>query len=352
MTTINRRQFMGKLGGAAAAGLTLPHSSLVWADDNRVTVTALGGRWETSIREHFIPHFQARTGAEVDVVTGGPGQWMAQLESQPDNPPIDAIDNSETLAYRLMDLDLAVKLTEDRVPNLADTPGVFRDPWDDYGVMYMYAGAGFYYNRDVIKEPPKTWVEFFERTAAGEFGRSVSFPDIPYAWTPAFVWNTAEVFGGGIDNLDPGFEALQRIRPYIVKFWANAGEIERMITSRETDIGVFWDGRTYSVSDSGASFLGFQRPDSHVLISGVTSQVVRGGNEALAMEYVNSLLAPEPQRQYFDLINYAVTNQRVEYPEAVRDRILPAEMGVVAPYRELAAQTSELIERWNQEIRI
>ena len=106
-----------------------------------------------------------------------------------------------------------------------------------------------------------------------------------------------------------------------------------MISTRETDIGVFWDGRVFSLADAGAKFLGFQRMDSDILISGVASQVVKGGNEKLALEYVNSLLDPQPQLEYFKKINYAVTNSKVQYPPEVRDRILPAERGLVTPYR-------------------
>jgi putative spermidine/putrescine transport system substrate-binding protein len=351
MTQIDRRKFLGALGGTAAATAFMPQS-LVYGQGSKITVTSLGGRWEQSIREHFIPLFEKRTGAKVDVVLGGPSQWMSQIESQPSKPPLDAIDNSETLAFKLMDNKMAVQLTTASVPNLADTPDLFRKPWDDYGAMYMYSAAGFFYNKEKIKNPPKTWAEFFERAGKGEFGKSLSLPDIPYGWTTAFIWTYAKALGGGIDKIDVGFDALKKVRPYVVKFWANAGEIERMITSREVDIGVFWDGRIYSLIDGGASFLGFQRMESDVLISGLPAQVVKGGNEKLALQWVNTLLDPDPQLNFFKTINYAVTNKKVKYPENLRYRILPVEKGIIAPYRELARMTPAMIERWNQEIRV
>jgi putative spermidine/putrescine transport system substrate-binding protein len=350
MSGIDRRTFLNGLGTAAAA-TALP-TSFVYGQADKITVTSLGGRWEQSIRKDFIPLFEKRTGAKVDIVLGGPSQWMSQIESQPSKPPLDAIDNSETLAFRLIDNKMAVQLTPQTVPNLVDTPDLFRKPWDDYGAMYMYSAAGFFYNKEKIKNPPKTWVEFFDRVGKGEFGKSVSLPDIPYGWTTAFIWTYAKALGGGIDNIEAGYAALKKARPYVVKFWANSGEIERMITSREVDIGVFWDGRIYSLIDGGANWLGFQRMESDVLISGLPAQVVKGGNEKLAAQWVNTLLDPEPQLQFFKTINYAVTNRKVKYPENVRHRILPVEKGIIAPYRELARMTSAMIERWNQEIRI
>jgi spermidine/putrescine-binding protein len=152
--------------------------------------------------------------------------------------------------------------------------------------------------------------------------------------------------------MDPAFEMLKKVRPYVMKFWANSGEIERMISSREVDIGVFWDGRIYSMMDAGAKFLDFQRMDSDVLISGIATQVVKNGNERLGLAFLNTLLDPEPQLQFFKKINYAVTNSKVEYPAEVKDRIMPVKMGLLPPYRELAKITPTLIERWNQEVRL
>ena len=229
MISINRRNLLGTIGGAAATAALMP-TQIVSAQENKITITSLGGRWEQSIREDFIPLFEKRTGAKVDVVLGGPAQWMSQIESQPSKPPLDCIDNSETLAFKLIDNKMAVRLTTETVPNLAFTPELFRKPWDDYAAMYMYAGAGFFYNKEKIKDPPKTWNEFFDRAGKGEFGKSVSLPDIPYGWTPAFLWTYAKVLGGDINKMDPAFDMLKKVRPYVVKFWANAGEIERMIS--------------------------------------------------------------------------------------------------------------------------
>lgn len=280
-----------------------------------------------------------------------PTQWVSQIESQPSKPPIDVIDNSETLAFRLIENKQTVQLTKEAVPNLVDIPDIFHKPWNDHAVMYMYAGAGFFYNKDRVKNPPKTWTEFFERATKGEWGKAVALPDIQYSWTPALIWAYAKAHGGSIDNLEPGWKALRNIKPNITKFWSTTGEIERMISTREVDIGVFWDGRVFSLIDSGAKSIGFQRMESDVLIVGTASQVVRGGNEKLAMAYVNSLLAPEPQLGYFNKINYAVTNQKVRYPAGMEDRILPASKGVIAPYQNLGKMASSLIERWNKEIR-
>ena len=167
--------------------------------------------------------------------------------------------------------------------------------------MYMYAGAGFFYNKEKIKDPPKTWIEFFDRAGKGEFGKSVSLPDIPYGWTPAFLWTYAKVLGGDINKMDPAFDMLKKVRPHVVKFWANAGEIERMISSREVDIGVFWDGRIYSMMDAAVQeHTDIDLRSNHALdLAGVRApKTTTCGQTFFSISNAGSILLMSPPRTF------------------------------------------------------
>ncbi|MBB6306401.1 extracellular solute-binding protein [Xanthobacter tagetidis] len=345
---VSRRSFMA---GAAAAGALATRPSLVMAQDKTLIVTSLGGRWEQSIRTHFAPLFTKRTGYEVKIVSGGPAQWTAQIEGQPSNPPLNAVDNSELLAQSLMDKGLVLKLTPELVPNLKDVPAQFYEPWDSFGVSYQYGASGVFFNKTKITQAPQSWPEFLERAGKGEFGRNVTLPDISYAWTPELVWHLASTMGGSLDNLDPAFEALRKVKPYITKFWATAIEAERLALSREADIGWLWDGRVYAMMDSGAQFLDFRRLKPTSLFSLVPAQVVKTDKSAVAFEWVNTLLDPAPLLDYYKTIQYTPTNRKVVFPEASAARIMPASEGVIPNLRGLAKVTPSIIERWNAEIR-
>ena len=346
----SRRDALKVLG--AGAGLAAwGRGSLVHAQGNTVTITSLGGKWEQSIREHFIPLFKQRTGAEVRVVLGAPPQWTAQIEAQPNNPPLDAVDNAELFAISLADKGLVQKLTVDKVPNLADTPDIFRKPFDDFGASYQYSTSGIFYNAEKIKNPPTSWSEFFERAGKGEFGKTVTLPDVSYAWAPFFIWHYAVAQGGGMENLDPAYAGLKKMRPSLVKFWTTALEVERMIVSKEVDIGVLWDGRVHALMAGAAPWLKFARLAPHSLVTLTPAQVVKGGNEKLAFEWVNTLLDPEPQLKYFKLINFTPTNSKVVIPEDMRWQIMPLDKGVTPPLRDLAKAAPGMVQRWNRELR-
>ncbi|MBN9002991.1 MAG: extracellular solute-binding protein, partial [Rhizobiales bacterium] len=159
------------------------------------------------------------------------------------------------------------------------------------------------------------------------------------------------VLGGGVDNLDPAFEALKKIKPYIVKFWSTALEVERMVISKEVDIGYLWDGRITAMMGEKNPTLAFNRPGPNSLVTLSPAQVVKGGNEKLAFEWVNTLLDPEPQLQYYKLINFTPTNSKVIIPDNMKANIMPLNEGVTPPYSELAKVTSRIVDRWNREIR-
>lgn len=346
--SISRRAVMGGIAGTAAL---MGRTNLVFAQEKSITVTSLGGRWEQSIRTHFAPLFKKKTGVDVKVVSGGPAQWTAQIESQPNNPPLDAVDNSELLALSLIDKGLVLKLTPELVPNLRDVPAQFYEPWDSFGVSYQYGASGIFYDKTKIKQAPQSWPEFLERAGKGEFGRNVTLPDISYPWTPELVWHLAASMGGSLDNLEPAFAALKRVRPYITKFWGTAIEAERLILSREAEIGWLWDGRVYAMMDAGAQFLDFTRLKPNSLFSLVPAQVVKGSNTKLAYEWINTLLDPEPLLEYYKLIQYTPVNRKVVFPEATAKRVMPASEGTIPSLRDLARVTPSIIARWNAEIR-
>lgn len=348
-TRISRRKVLQGLTGAATLS-ALP-AGLIFAQGKTLTVTSLGGRWEQSIRTHFAPLFKKRTGVDVRIVLGGPAQWTSQILAQPDRPPLDAVDNSEILAMSLIDKGQVLKLTTDKVPNLRDVPPLFHETWDSYGVSYQYGASGIWFDKTKITNSPNSWPEFLERAGKGEFGRKIAFPDISYPWTPELVWQLAVTLGGSMNNLDPAFNALRKMRPYVIKFWGTAIEAERLIVSREADIGWLWDGRVYAMMDAGDKNLEFKRLKPNTLFSLVPAQVVKGGNSDLAYEWVNTLLDPEPLLEYYKLIQYTPTNRRVVIPEATRSRIMPISEGVVPNMRELIKATPEIMARWNAEIR-
>jgi hypothetical protein len=68
------------------------------------------------------------------------------------------------------------------------------------------------------------------------------------------------------------------------------------------------------------------------------------------LEYINCALDPVNQRKHAETILYAVPNQKVVYPDAIKSKIVPAEKILIPPYDKIFDSFGSWIERWNKEI--
>lgn len=348
MNRLTRRGFLGTsamLGaGAAFGGLPLRGA---FAQGGEITVTAFGGVWEEAVRTCFVAPFEAKTGAKANVALGGPAQWLSQVEASPANPPIDVLIMTPDLALTAAKQDLVEDFTVERLPNLAHIPQVFTDSVLGKGTVFDYGVGGITYNKDTVKNPPKSYAEFVERTAAGEW--VASLPGITYAVTPIMlIWSMADALGGSVHNVDPFFEAIRKMRENVI-FWGGPNDFFNHLQSGEADIGIYFDGRTWNHYDAGATWIGFINPSEGGSLNAVAVQKPKNANE-LAWEYLDIVLGAEAQLKFAEIMNYGVTNDQVVYPPELAERITPWQDAQFPPYDEIALVRNEWVDRWNREI--
>ncbi|QDL94544.1 extracellular solute-binding protein (plasmid) [Paroceanicella profunda] len=347
MTTLTRRQL---LGTGAALGTTLAAGALprmARAAGGEITVTAFGGVWEEAVRSCFVAPFEEKTGAKANVSLGGPAQWLAQVEADPSDPPVDMLIMTPDLALAAADGDLVEDFTVEKLPNLAEIPQQFTDSVKGKGTLFDYGVGGITYNKQVVSEPPKSFAEFVDRVAAGEFIASV--PSISYAVTPIMlIWAMAEALGGGVDNVDPFFEAMAKMKDNLV-FWGGPNDFFNHLSSGEADLGIYFDGRTWNHYDSGAEWIDFINPEEGGSLNGVAVQIPKNA-DPLAWDYVNEVLDAQNQSKFAKIMNYGVTNKNVTYDEVLATRVTPWEKTVFPPYAQIIEVRNEWVDRWNREI--
>ena len=342
--TLRRRGILG-LGALAAMSLTQTRPAV--AQSRSITVTALGGVWEDAVRTCFAQPYEKATGNTARVLIGSPPQWLAQIEANPANPPIDAMVTIPDLAITAVKQGLMDRFTTEKTPNLVHTPAQFIDPLDGCGVMFDYGVAGLTYHKDRVKQPPKSFAEFVDRTAKGEW--QASLPGIGYAVTPIMlIWAMSKALGGGIDNVDPFFAAVKRMGSN-VSFWNSPNDFESALTSGDADIGMYFDGRTWAWSDSGAKFAGFINPSEGGSINAIAIQKPKNASDAV-WPYLDIMLGAEAQLAFAKKLNYGVTNSTVAYPAELARRITPWQQAAFPPYAAITDKRAGWVDRWNREI--
>jgi putative spermidine/putrescine transport system substrate-binding protein len=343
-----RRDVLAGLGAASAAGvLPLLGQPAAAQAVTKITVTSYGGIWERAIRECFVADFKKRTGVDADVLIGGPPQWISQIEANKAKPPIHVLVATPDSAAVAVKAGLVEAITKEKVSNLVDIPQKFVDISYGHGAAFDYGAAGLAFNKERIKVPPKSIKEFVERTIRGDW--KAGLPTIAYAPAPqALVWSFADALGGSVDNLDPFFDALKKMRKNVV-FWTGVTDFLNLMDAGEVDIGVYYDGRTWAHFDTGKTYIDFINPTEGGVMSPVCVMKVRNAPD-IAWEYVNSMLAPVPQAQFAKILNYGVTNTKVKYDDLLVKRITPWEKTRWPPNEKIGELLPRWTERWNKEI--
>lgn len=344
---INRRTFLeatGLLGLSTLAG----HRAALAARSGLV-VNTYGGVYATAVNANFVASYIEKTGGKAEAVVDIPSAALSKIRATMPNPDYDLFIATANDTLRAIDLDLVEEIVPAKLPDLADIPAKSYTQWGNKAVSFSYGTGGFLYDKRKIANPPKTWVEFAERTAKGEFGRSVAIPSATQAGVlEACVFPIVDAFGGTIEKPDVGFDRLAKMAPYVAKFYSDMSEVVQLMTTGEIAIAIYVDGRAWSFVDKNP-WADFVVPaKGGVFQSSQIMKVKKSPDEAWGL--MNAFLNAKAAEGFVATIKYPVTNTKAHYPAAMATRVTKQEDILYPPFALIAKHTPELIERWNKEI--
>ncbi|HWK48029.1 MAG TPA: extracellular solute-binding protein [Stellaceae bacterium] len=337
-----------RIAAAATASLLLMSSGPVRAAD--LVVGAFGGIWEQSLRKCMIEPFEKKTGKTVDVVLGAPVQWLNQIAANPSKPPLDIVYNPTETAYDAIGRGLVDRFTPDTVPNASNEASEFAAMGDGYGVVHNYGAMGLIYNGTTIKDPPKDWKSFVEGTVAGKWKASMPSINYPSAGFTVSVWMFANLYGGDVDNIQPGLAQVKRMQQSgNLAFWTDPNSVLNGLKSGDIDIALYWDGRAWAFIDDGNKEFKYISPDPGVVVAMTWIQKIKNSSP-LGYDFANLSLSPEAQSCFGSTIRYGIGNKDAVIDPGVAPEITPASRIIIPPYKDVLARQSRWIESWNKEI--
>lgn len=314
-----------------------------------LVVTSLGGVWEKATRACFAKAYEQRTGKKVQVVLGTSAQWVNQVAASPDRPPIDLILVSPDMVIENIKRGLVQPFSEDKLPVLKEMEPTMLKIGRGHGVVIGYSSMGLAYNKKTVKNPPQSWQEFVDRTAKGEWEAAVQGMNQPSTHSTV-LWMFSQVYGGSAENIDPGFAAIQKMKAGgHMRVWNDMNEFLNLIKTGEIDIGMYWEGRTWSFVDGGNPEIGFIKPKPGVAIHSTLAQVPKNANPEV-WKFLDIALSKEANACWGTTMQYGVANANVTYPPNMVDRITKVNEMLVPPYDQIAPRTQSWVERWNKEV--
>jgi len=337
-------------GTISAAAVMLAAFGGAQAKAEEIVVSGYGGLWEKAFRTCFEKPYHDETGNTVAITVGSPTQWINQIKAASGRPPIDLLMIPSSGALEAIDNDIVEPIDEAKVPNYKDIAPRFKEFSKGMGSVYVYGAMGLSYNKDVVKEPPKTWREFVDGTIAGKWRASIPGLDYGSSGIASTVWMLANIAGGGVDNADAGFEDIKKMKESgNLVFWNNANDFLNQLGSGDADLGMYWDGRSWAYTEDGHENIQYLNPTPGSVAAMTWVQKVKGSPETgwKLMDYV---LSAEGQACYGNMMRYGMTNEKVTYDAAVEPLVSKLDEVVIPPFAEIAKKMPEWVDRWNREI--
>jgi spermidine/putrescine-binding protein len=242
----NRRHFLRSAaaitaGLAAGCGVKQENSGPFAGQELRIFVYA--GGHEQTMREVFVPRFEAATGATAIL---DPGWWDAipKLKASPaDNPPHDLIVTDATQGFPAARDGMFRQLNLANIPNHKNLAPAVLDHWvfrDRYGITYPDSVMTLAYHKEAMPEEPASWSDLLRDELRGKLGLYSSFYMSLYTFACARV--AAEGKAGSAhaavrDDLDGVLRFAKENRDRVKFWWPTSTDMILGLSTRDCTAG-------------------------------------------------------------------------------------------------------------------
>ncbi|MCK1551937.1 ABC transporter substrate-binding protein [Bradyrhizobium sp. 177] len=253
---LNRRRFMLTGSSAIASGALSTSRRASAQSSGALRVQVYGGDFGKALIEAYVKPFEAETGIKVIPITQDVPTAQIAMMVKSKNVTIDVSASSSvpTLVNLvqenlLEDIDYSIYKEEE----LAGIPDYCKQTYGVASYMYSY---NMVYNTAKFpagKPRPANWADFWDvkqfpgvrSLLSGQYGTIGP-------WEEAVLADGAAVDALYPMDIDRIFASLDKIKPYIVKWWTNGSEIQQIMRDGVADIMESYDGRALLLADQGS----------------------------------------------------------------------------------------------------
>lgn len=311
-----------------------------------IVVGVWGGPQEEIIREHVVKPFEAATGAKVEFVLGGSSDRYARIYSEVNNPSMDIVYLSMAQTEQANADGVILPANPARVSEYANLYPIAKNS-GGYGVALI--AVGLMYNTDVFKTPPDSWLEMWKPENKGKVAPFV----FPGTQGTAFLVMAAKAHGGSEKNIDPGFEAIKKLKPFPMVL---SGIDEMNLAFKQGDLWLApqMDGYAYNYKDAGGH-VDFVLPKEGAVLSMNCAAVTKNSKHVeLAEIFINYHLSQACQQAYAEQLKYGPTNKNIKLAPELASKVVYGDAAVAKLYaldnKTITTSQSAWADRWNKEI--
>jgi putative spermidine/putrescine transport system substrate-binding protein len=319
----------------------------VRAQGKTLVTTGYGGLHEKWFRTAVVEPFEQKTGAKIQFKYGAAGQWLTSAIANREAPEIDVPMLSLPVAMRAITLEgIFLDLDPSKLPNAAEVDPMFFDIYRRRAIGFNYGDFGICYREDKISEAPAGWADLWKPSYSGK----LILPDISAGAVLEIIVIAAKVHGGSETNLEPGWQALKRLKPAVMRFFKNNNEPVGLYQRAEAQVGAWFSARTYAVRDGGVP-LQYVIPREGAPVGVLSFHIARNTpNRELAYEFVNFAISRQAQSTFANGILYGPCNRTVSLTGKAQTRVPPLDRLMRIDWPRIQPQIQAMQQRWQREI--
>ena len=315
LPTLSRRSALA-LTGAASLGLARAQPSPAIGKGTTLTVSTWGGITSDGVRDFVGPEFEKLTGAKLAFDIGGQGARYNKLLAQKGNQTADVFfgtDEALVGGLRAGILEPADRVALPHLADLHDWSMTVKPPDAAHvaGVPYTLISYCLAFNPETLKQRPTSWGDLWRP----EFQGKLAFAAPGHSEMPPLVILAAELAGGSVTNIDPGFTKLAALRPNkLTFFWTDWAP---MLKTGDTIAATEFDYYLESMKAQGYP-VDYVFPKEGAIGSAEFVALVAGTKKReVAQVFLNLMIDPAVQEVFAVKTFQGPTNKTIQLSPAV-----------------------------------
>ncbi len=333
--------------GAGTAGTAGEKKS--GTEEKKLVLSTYGLSEDISEEEVYKP-FEDQYNCKIVTETGSTNERYTKLSAD-SQTTIDVIELSQAMTAKGIEEDLFEPLDLSKIENsqyLIKAAKTMADAGQ--GIAYTINSIGIMYDPEAVGFEIKSFDDLWKAELEG----GVAIPDITTTFGPAMVYMASDYKGVDVtsDKGAAAFEALEELKPNLVKTYAKSSDLINMFTSGEIKAAIVGDFGVPTIKEANPDLL-YVTPAVTYANFNTISITKNCKDKELAYAYINYRLSKELQDKTTKALNEAPTNSQVEVSTEDSENMTygaAAESAKVLDYSFVNPVLSDWIDQWNRTI--
>lgn len=318
-------------------------------EEKKLVLSTYGLSEDISAEEVYKP-FEDQFNCKIVTETGSTNERYTKLSANAEST-IDVIELSQAMTAKGIEEGLFEPLDLSKIENSKNLIGTAKTMAEaGQGVAYTINSIGIMYDPEAVGFEIKSFDDLWKAELEG----SIAIPDITTTFGPAMVYMASDYKNVDIksDNGKAAFEALEELKPNLVKTYAKSSDLINMFTSGEIKAAIVGDFGVPTIQKANPNLV-FVTPEVTYANFNTISITKNCKDKELAYAYINYRLSKELQEKTTKALNEAPTNNQVTVAEENAKNMTygaVAESAKVLDYSFVNPVLSDWIDQWNRII--